>query len=140
VDHRLYGQTHEKDSWGPRSLWPTSQFWVKQKGQRAAGKSGAGVAADERRLILIRELNDARWCAEKPAGGTCDFDRAIVFVEQQFFGAMKNGGLAEEGLQGAQELSVGARCKGRERRRGMADRECVPERPLVKAKSGRNHL
>jgi len=23
---QLYGETNEKDSWGPRSLWPTRRF------------------------------------------------------------------------------------------------------------------
>ena len=28
LDTELYGETNEKDSWGPRSLWPTHRFRV----------------------------------------------------------------------------------------------------------------
>jgi hypothetical protein len=28
LDTELYGETNEKDSWGPRSLWPTRRFRV----------------------------------------------------------------------------------------------------------------
>ena len=31
LDTELYGETNEKDSWGPRSLWPTHRFRVNSR-------------------------------------------------------------------------------------------------------------
>jgi len=31
LDTELYGETNEKDSWGPRSLWPTRRFRVNSR-------------------------------------------------------------------------------------------------------------
>jgi hypothetical protein len=31
LDTKLYGETNDKDSWGPRSLWPTRRFWVNSR-------------------------------------------------------------------------------------------------------------
>jgi len=37
LDTELYGETNEKDSWGPRSLWPTRRFRVNSLGSRVTG-------------------------------------------------------------------------------------------------------
>lgn len=31
LDTELYGETNEKDSWGPRSLWPTHRFRINSR-------------------------------------------------------------------------------------------------------------
>jgi len=31
LDTELYGETNEKDSWGPRSLWPSRRFRVNSR-------------------------------------------------------------------------------------------------------------
>ena len=62
--------------------------------KRSAGKAGAGAAAHEGYLITIRDLDDTddvgSRSRESDAVRPRDFDRAIVFVEQQFFRAVQN--------------------------------------------------
>jgi hypothetical protein len=81
-------------------------------GERAAGKSGAGAAADEWSLIAVRELHDALdfggGARKHDTCGTRDFDGPVVFVEQQLFGAMENGGVAEERLEIAEKVGFHA--------------------------------
>ena len=81
-------------------------------GERAAGKSGAGSAADDGRLVLIGKLHNALdmsgGAGEYDAGGTRDFNRAIVFVEQQFLGAVEDRGIAEKGFEIAEEFGFHA--------------------------------
>jgi hypothetical protein len=38
LDTELYGETNEKDSWGPRSLWPTRRFRVNSREVRLPEK------------------------------------------------------------------------------------------------------
>ena len=62
--------------------------------ERSAGKTGACAAAHERHLITVRDLDYAddifRSAREDDAGRPRDFDRSIVFVEQQFFRPVQN--------------------------------------------------
>jgi hypothetical protein len=63
-------------------------------GERSAGKACAGAAADDRRLITIRDLNDADdvfgVTRENHAIRAGVFDGSIVLVEHQLFGTMQN--------------------------------------------------
>jgi hypothetical protein len=38
LDTELYGETNEKDSWGPRSLWPTHRFRVNSAGRLSSSR------------------------------------------------------------------------------------------------------
>ena len=62
--------------------------------ERSTGKAGAGAAADDGRLITIRDLDDADdvfgVARENDAIRARDLDGSIVFVEQQLFGTMQN--------------------------------------------------
>jgi len=49
LDTELYGETNEKDSWGPRSLWPTCRF---------SGQLREVAKPEEFRLVL--NLTDYR--------------------------------------------------------------------------------
>ncbi len=58
--------------------------------ERPAGEAGAGTASNERRFVLVRELDDADYvfgaAREDHALRAGYFDRAIVFVEKQVLG------------------------------------------------------
>src|ERR1700683_5657816 len=57
-----------------------------------AGEAGTGAASYNGDLIAICDLDDAedifRVAWEDYAVRACDFDRAVIFVQQQFFGAV----------------------------------------------------
>ncbi len=45
-DTELYGETHEKDSWGERSLWPILRFRRHVPGSPVTGKVVASTNFD----------------------------------------------------------------------------------------------
>ena len=71
--------------------------------ERSAGKASAGASSYHGDLIAIRNLDDAddlfRMAREDYAVRARDFDRAVVFVQQQFFGAVQHGVGAEKFFQ-----------------------------------------
>ena len=78
--------------------------------ERSAGKAGAGAAADDRRLVLVGEFDDGDdvfgVAREDHAIGARDFDRAVVFVEQQLLGPMQHGVGAEGSFQFVEKSRV----------------------------------
>jgi len=49
LDTELYGETNEKDSWGPRFLWPTHRFRVNSRETGHSQLSGFRVYQDQLR-------------------------------------------------------------------------------------------
>ena len=74
-------------------------------GERATGKAGAGAAAEDGNVVSVGEADDFGdfGCGggEDDQVGTAFFDGAVVFVENEVFGAGEDGLLAEEFLQRA---------------------------------------
>jgi len=44
LDTDLYGETNEKDSWGPHSLWPNRRFRVNPRVSRITGQVRTGTS------------------------------------------------------------------------------------------------
>lgn len=70
---------------------------------RAARKAGTGAASNERCLMLLRKTDDPNHirggAGENNAVGPSGFDRAVVFIEQQFVWPVQDRAGAEQFLQ-----------------------------------------
>ena len=74
-------------------------------GERAARKAGASASAEDGDVVLVREADDfgdfSGSGREGDEIGAAFFDGAVVFVEDEVFGAGENGVVAEKFLQRA---------------------------------------
>ena len=82
-------------------------------GERATGESGAGATAQDGDVVLIREADDfgnfGGGGRENDEIGAAFFDGAVVFVEDEVFGAGEDGVVTEKFLERASEVAVGFR-------------------------------
>ena len=74
-------------------------------GERPSGKPGASAATEDGNVVLVCEADDfgdfGSAGREDDEVGTAFFDGAVVFVEDEVFGAGEDGILAEKSLQRA---------------------------------------
>jgi hypothetical protein len=79
-------------------------------GERAAGKSRAGAAANDGEMVLCGEFDDARdmirCCWKNDDVGTAFFNGAVVLEKKKILGPVKNGRRAEKFLEFANEARV----------------------------------
>jgi hypothetical protein len=82
-------------------------------GERAAGEAGACTAAEDRDVVLVGEADNLRDLGggrrEGDEVGAAFFDGAVVFVEDEVFGAGEDGVVTEKFLERASEVAVGFR-------------------------------
>ena len=99
VEDAIHARENEHESAGAR--------------QRAAGKAGAGAATEDGSVMSGGELDDlgdlGGRAREDDRVGAALFDRAVVFVEDEVFGAVKDGVGSEKFLQCANEIAIGLR-------------------------------
>ena len=79
-------------------------------GERAAGKAGAGAAADDREMLYRGKFDDARnvfgGIGKNDEVWTALLDGAVVFIKKKILGPVKNGSGAEELFEFANEAGV----------------------------------
>ena len=77
-------------------------------------ETGACAAPNDGHVITVRDLNDTdyvwRCAGEDHTVWPRDFDRAVVFVEEQLFRAVQNGVRSEEFLQIIDSLGIHGFC------------------------------
>jgi hypothetical protein len=85
-------------------------------GECAAGESGAGAAAEDRGVVSggeFYDLGDFGGRGREDDGvGAAFFDRAVIFVEDEIFGAVQDGVGSEKPLQRADEVAIRLRFGG----------------------------
>jgi hypothetical protein len=87
-------------------------------GERAAGEAGAGTASDDGNVMAIGDFDDADDVGgvtrEDDAVGASDFDGAVVFVEEQIFGAAQDVFVSEKMFEIGDEALIHGRLDARE--------------------------
>ncbi len=77
--------------------------------ERAAGEACACAAAEDGDVVLVCQVDDlgdfGGGGGESDEVGAAFFDGAVVFVEDEVFGAGEDGGFAEEFFEGADEVA-----------------------------------
>ena len=84
-------------------------------GERATREAGAGTTAEDWDAVLRGDANDLGDFGGRRGKndniGPAFFDGAVVFVEDEVFGAGENGGLSEDFLQSANQVAMRLRIR-----------------------------